>query len=110
MEKQDRVAELKELEDIFTALEEDRRILQNLLQEKNEENEMKLRAMEREMVHERVELESEMRDRGGPAVHFYFRCCLQGQGHERPEDPDGQTGKTGFLCFWAPDIAMRRHF
>ena len=63
MEKQDRVAELKELEDIFTALEEDRRILQNLLQEKNEENEMKLRAMEREMVHERVELESEMRDR-----------------------------------------------
>ena len=43
--------------------------------------------------------------RGGPAVHFYFRCCLKGQGHERPEDPDGQTGKTGFLCFWAPDIA-----
>ena len=38
-------------------------------------------------------------------VLFYFRCCLQGQGHERPEDPDGQTGKTGFLCFWAPDIA-----
>ena len=63
MEKQDRVAELKELEDIFTALEEDRRNLQNLLQEKNEENEMKLRAMERESVHLRVELESEMRDR-----------------------------------------------
>ena len=63
MEKEARVAELKELEDIFTALEEDRRILQNLLQEKNEENEMKLRAMERESVHLRVELESEMRDR-----------------------------------------------
>ena len=63
MEKEARVAELKELEDIFTALEEDRRNLQNLLQEKNEENAMKLRAMERESVHLRVELESEMRDR-----------------------------------------------
>ena len=48
MEKQDRVAELKELLDYFTALEENRRNLQNLLQEQKEEYEMELRALERE--------------------------------------------------------------
>ena len=63
IEKEDRVAELKELEDIFTALEEDRRNLQNLLQEQKEDYEMELRALERERVQERVAWEREMRER-----------------------------------------------
>ena len=55
MDNEDRASELK---DYFTALEENRRNMQNLLQEQKEEYEMELRALERESVQER-----EMRNR-----------------------------------------------
>ena len=91
METENRPAELKELEDYFTALEEDRRNLQNLLEEQKEMYETERRTMERERVHERVEWEREMQEReeallstvriqmDKPVRHSFFCFCAPGR-------------------------------
>ncbi|XP_062396222.1 uncharacterized protein KIAA2012-like [Sardina pilchardus] len=56
-------SDLKELEQYFTALEESRRNLQELLQNQEEQHAMELRALERERVQERAEWERERVER-----------------------------------------------
>ncbi|XP_062396223.1 M protein, serotype 2.1-like [Sardina pilchardus] len=56
-------SDLKELEQYFTALEESRRNLQELLQDQEEQHAMELRALEREREQERAEWERERVER-----------------------------------------------
>ncbi|KAL2082625.1 hypothetical protein ACEWY4_022443 [Coilia grayii] len=59
----DRSTDVKELEEYFTALEQDRRNLQQLLLDQKEEHEMEMRALEREREQERLEWEREWREK-----------------------------------------------
>ena len=61
----------------FTALEEDRRNLQNLLQEQKEDYEMELRALER--VQERVERERQRWDREEALLSAFMPVLVSGE-------------------------------
>lgn len=63
MMEDDRASELRELEEYFNLLEEDRRRLQNLLQDQSEVHAMALKALERERIQEREEWEKVMQER-----------------------------------------------
>lgn len=73
--QKDRASELRELEDYFNVLEEDRRNLQHLLQEQKEDQEMELRALERRQIQERMEWETLMRERE-EALRLTFMSVL----------------------------------
>lgn len=61
--EEDRASELRELEGYFNVLEEDRRRLQNQLQEQKEVHVLALKALERERIQEREEWEKVMQER-----------------------------------------------
>ncbi|KAL2098185.1 hypothetical protein ACEWY4_007392 [Coilia grayii] len=61
--QEDRSTDVKELEEYFTALEQDRRHLQQLLLDQKEEHQMEMRALEREWEQERLEWERQWREK-----------------------------------------------
>lgn len=63
--------DMRELQEIFTVLEEDRKHLQALLLQRKEEHEKQLNALEMEMNQQRLEWERVMRER-----EEALRCAL----------------------------------
>ncbi|KAL2078300.1 hypothetical protein ACEWY4_025985 [Coilia grayii] len=63
LEQLDRSVDIKELDAYFMTLEEERRGLQELLEEQKQEHELDLKAIERERLQERLEWELMMQER-----------------------------------------------
>ncbi|XP_041934873.1 uncharacterized protein LOC121697414 isoform X2 [Alosa sapidissima] len=85
--------DLKEIEMYFSALEQDQRRLQQLLQEEREEQEMELTALKREKCRREPGGERGDGERGCPAVCSKIYGCQQTEVDEGTQGPVSHSGE-----------------
>ncbi|XP_048084415.1 caldesmon-like isoform X2 [Alosa alosa] len=97
--------EVKELLGYFTALEGDRRNLQNLLRERREEYKMQMKALERERIQEQVERERQMKESEETLLSALKSVAI---GKEKlMADLRNQSGKQSLTFLLRPVSAVR---
>ncbi|XP_041928511.1 DNA ligase 1-like isoform X3 [Alosa sapidissima] len=97
--------EVKELLGYFTALEGDRRNLQNLLRERREEYKMQLKALERERIQEQVERDRQMKESEETLLSALKSVAI---GKEKlMADLRNQSGKQSLTFLLRPVSAVR---